>query len=130
MTLEDLFHRELSPSLVLDVPGDHVGAKNGVSARRLVRIILGIDSPMAERCLRHVIVALREAGHPIAGTPATGYFLAETDAELEATCEFLYSRAMTTLTQVAALKRVALPDLRGQLRLPVTHQEHSHVRND
>ena len=118
--LEDLFDRELSPSLVLDVLGDHAGAENGISARNLVLTILGIESPMAERRLRHLIVALREAGHPVAGTPSTGYFLARTEAELNETCEFLYGRAMTSLTQVAALKRVAMPDLRGQLRLPVT----------
>lgn len=121
--LEDLFDRELTPSLVLDVLGDHAGAGNGISARNLVRTILNVESPMAERRLRHTIVALRQAGHPIAGTPSTGYFLACTEDELNATCEFLYGRAMTSLTQVAALKRVALPDLRGQLRLPVTAEK-------
>ena len=49
-----------------------------------------------------------------------GCFLAETPEELNATCEFLYSRAMTSLTQVARMKRKALPDLRGQLGLPET----------
>lgn len=121
--LEDLFDAELTPSLVLDLLGDHAGAENGISAKNIVRTILGIESPMGERRLRHTIVALREAGHPIAGTPSTGYFLARTDTELDATCEFLYGRAMTTLTQVAALKRVALPDLRGQLRMPVTSEK-------
>lgn len=129
MTLEDLFDRELTPSLVLDVLGDHAGAGNGISARNLVRSILNIDSPLAERRLRHTIVALRRAGHAIGGMPATGYFLATSDDELIATCEFLYGRAMTSLTQVAALKRVALPDLRGQLRLPLT-QEQPHERHD
>lgn len=115
--LDDLFKRELTPELVLDALGDHMGADNGISARDLVRKITGISTANGERRLRSVIEQLRLAGHPIAATPAEGYFLAEADAELDATCEFLYARAMTSLSQVAAMKRVALPDLRGQLRL-------------
>lgn len=115
--LDDLFDRELTPSLVLDVLGDHVGADNGISARDLVRKICGISTAAGERRLRSVIEALRCAGHAIGAQPSTGYFLAATDADLDGTCEFLYARAMTSLQQVAAMRRVALPDLRGQLRL-------------
>lgn len=115
--LDDLFDRDLTPTLVLDALGDHVGADNGLAARDLVRKICGVSTAGGERRLRNVIVALRRAGHPIAGTPETGYFTARTEAELDGTCEFLYARAMTTLEQVAAMRRVALPDLRGQLRL-------------
>lgn len=115
--LDDLFDRELTPALVLDVLGDHAGERNGISARDLVRKIAGVSTAAGERRLRTVIVALRGAGHPIGGHPATGYFLARTEGELDGTCEFLYARAMTSLSQIATLKRVALPDLRGQLRL-------------
>ena len=117
MALDSVFDIELTPSLVLDVLGDHVGAGNGISAADLVRKIAGFSTAAGERRLRSVIEQLRLAGHPIAATPSEGYFLAETDADLDATCEFLYSRAMTSLAQVAAMRRVALPDLRGQLRL-------------
>jgi hypothetical protein len=120
--LDDLFDRELTPSLVLDVLGDHVGAANGITARDLVRKICGISTAAGERRLRHAVQALRMAGHRIAGEPKTGYHLAATDAELDDTCAFLYSRAMTSLAQVAALRRVALPDLRGQLRIPLTRE--------
>jgi hypothetical protein len=34
------------------------------------------------------------------------------------TCNFLYDRAMTSLRQIATMRRVSLPDLRGQLHLP------------
>jgi hypothetical protein len=120
--LDDLFDRELTPTLVLDVLGDHLGADNGIAARDLVRKVCGVSTANGERRLRRVIVALRKAGHPIGGNPDTGYFLARTDAELDGTCEFLYARAMTTLAQIAVLKRVALPDLRGQLRLRLGEQ--------
>lgn len=115
--LDDLFDRELTPSLVLDVLGDHVGPDNGISARDLVRKICSIGTPAGERKLRSVIVALRNAGHPIGGRPETGYFLAATESQLNDTLEFLFGRAMTSMQQVAAMRGVALPDLRGQLRL-------------
>jgi hypothetical protein len=69
--------------------------------------------------VRKAIEELRREGHRICATPETGYFMAANDDELDRTCGFLYARAMTSLTQVAAMKRVALPDLRGQLRLPL-----------
>ncbi len=115
--LDDLFDRELTPSLVLDVLCDHIGADNGISARDLVRKVCGISTAAGERRLRNVIEALRTAGHQIGAQPSTGYFVAVSDGELDATCEFLYGRAMTSLRQIAAMKRVAMPDLRGQLRL-------------
>jgi len=115
--LDDLFARELTPSLVLDVLGDHVGPDNGISARDLVAKVCHVTTAAGERQLRKVIEQLRLAGHAVAAHPSTGYFLAKTDADLDGTCEFLYARAMTSLAQVAALRRVALPDLRGQLRL-------------
>lgn len=115
--LDDLFHRDLTPALVLDVLGDHIGADNGITARDLVRKVCGVSTAAGERRLRSVIEQLRLAGHGIGAHPSTGYFLAATDSDLDGTCEFLYARAMTTLQQIAAMRRVALPDLRGQLRL-------------
>lgn len=120
--LDDLFDRQLTPSLVLDALGDHEGAGNGISARDLVQKICGLSTANGERQLRHVIEALRAEGHRVGARPSTGYFLAATDDELDETCEFLFSRAMTSLRQVAAMKRVALPDLRGQLRLPLNQE--------
>lgn len=97
----------------------HVGAENGIHAKDLARGLAGPDAgPGDERQLRQVIEQLRREGYAICGTPKTGYHMAENDAELNRTCEYLYSRAMCTLTQVAAMKRVSLPDLRGQLKLP------------
>lgn len=109
----------LTPALVFDVLCDCVGATSGMSAAQLVYHILGYHSGAAERQLRTVVEALRDAGHPICAHPSTGYFVAASSAELDRTCLFLYSRAMTSLKQVAAMKRVALPDLRGQLNLPL-----------
>lgn len=104
---------------VLHALRDHIGQDNGISAHSLVLKISGLYArPADERCLRRVIEELRRDGHHICGHPSTGYFVAETDAELERTVQFLHDRAMTSLTQAAAMRRVSLPDLRGQLRLP------------
>lgn len=116
--LQMLYDRDLTPALVLDVLGDHLGAGSGITARDLVTKICGFATGAGERHLRHVIEALRRQGHRICAHPSHGYFLAETDAELDESCEFLFGRAMTSLQQISAMKRVALPDLRGQLRLP------------
>ena len=80
--------------------------------------IRGKSNAAAERSLRDAVVRLRLDGHHICAHPRDGYYLAETDRELDATCIFLYERAMTSLSQISAMKRVSLPDLRGQLRLP------------
>lgn len=96
----------------------HIGSENGASARALVGEIRGTTTAGDERALRHQIEELRREGHHICGHPSTGYFIARDEAELVRTCGYLYARAMTSLQQIAAMRRVSLPDLRGQLRLP------------
>lgn len=108
----------LSPDTVLFALAMHRGAANGVHARELVRGICGETSSALERQLRDVIVVLRSRGEHLCGTPESGYYMADSEAELLTTTRFLYDRAMTSLSQVAAMRRVSLPDLRGQLRLP------------
>ena len=98
----------------------HVGEASGIHAEDLARVITGDGGPAAQRRLRAAIEELRREGFQICGRPETGYFLADTEAELNRTCNFLYDRAMTGLAQVAAMKRVALPELRGQLQLPAS----------
>ena len=97
----------------------HIGKQRGIKGKDLVIKIMGIKArPANERHLRDLIQQLREEGHHICGTPITGYYIGQTEDELNETCLFLYHRSMTTLKQIAAMKRTALPDLRGQLRLP------------
>lgn len=102
---------------VLAALSRHIGRGRGATAAQLVREITGGHSAGAERRLRSVVVELRRAGHHVCAHPSDGYHLAETDAELDATLEYLYDRAMCSLEQIAAMRRVSLPDLRGQLRL-------------
>ncbi len=109
---------ELDKSNLLSALCRHIGRAQGVTAARLVTEICGTDGAEHRRRLRYLVQDLREEGHHICAHPKHGYFIAETDEELQETCIFLYNRAMCSLTQVAAMKRVSLPDLRGQLRLP------------
>ncbi len=111
----------LTSANVLAALSRHIGAANGVTAARLAAEAGGLDSIQshyAERQLREIVVQLRLDGHHVCATPEDGYFLAATAEELDRTCLFLHDRAMTTLKQIAAMKRISLPDLRGQLHLP------------
>lgn len=109
----------ITPAQVLTELSHHIGQVHGVHVRELVQRITGqvFTSGPQERKVRQIIVDLRMEGHHICAHPALGYFMAETADELEQTIEFLYDRAMTSLAQIARLKKIALPDLRGQLHL-------------
>jgi len=109
---------QLTDWLFLMVMQRHIGVALAATAKALVAEIKATGaSDCSERDLRHMVVALRKEGHHICAHPKCGYFLAATPEELDETCEFLYRRALCSLQQVSTMKRVSLPDLRGQLRL-------------
>lgn len=110
---------QITASAVLAVLQHHIGRDNGIHVRDLVQRITGqpaTDAP--ERRVREIITELRMDGQHVCGYPSAGYYMAATPEELEATCEFLFGRAMTGLQQISRMKNVSLPDLRGQLHLP------------
>lgn len=97
----------------------HIGQASGVRARDLVAEICDSDTSQAlERQLRAVIEELRLEGRPICGHPATGYFIAQNQEELQRTADFLRDRATKSFVQAARMLGISLPDLVGQLRLP------------
>jgi hypothetical protein len=98
---------------------NHIGKAYGVTAEQLATECLGCKpTPLDLRSLRSAVQELRNEGVLICASPGTGYFIAEYDKEVDETCEFLYDRAMSSLKQISRMKKIALPDLRGQLRLP------------
>ena len=115
---------QITPHTVLAALASCIGPANGLTVRQLASKLVG-GHPTAgdERLLRHVIVKLRRDGHPICATPDEGYHHAANADDLQRTCIHLTQRAVTGLAQVAAMQRVALPDLYGQLGLPVPKQE-------
>jgi hypothetical protein len=90
----------------------HQGAANGIGADALA-FRLGVPP----RTLRSLISQAREDGIAICGKPSTGYFMPCTPQELQETCAFLEHRALHSLRQLSRMKRVALPQLLGQLLL-------------
>jgi len=72
------------------------------------------------RELRHTVAKLRRLGWPICSTSSRrrpGYYLARHGEELERFCRRLEARGLKSLAQAAALRRLGLPELLGQLAL-------------
>lgn len=110
--------KQITPESVLQALRNHKGKANGIHVKALaMAIVCGPITSYDERQVRMAVSTLREQGYPICANPNSGYFYATTTAEIEATCEFLYVRAMHSLTQVAQLKKKAIPNIRGQLGL-------------
>lgn len=105
--------------LLLAVLSGHVGSAHGLNARQLVDEVnqTAGEDLINERQLRHLVVDLRMRGHHVCAVPDHGYYIAATEDELSATCHFLFQRGITGLQQVAAMRKVSLPDLAGQLRI-------------
>lgn len=107
----------LNPIIVLEALERRRGATCGITASKLA-MLLGCN----ERTLREAITALRMEGQPICGHPNSGYFMAGSAADISSTCAFLRSRAMTSLKQEARLRKIALPDLLGQMRIELEQE--------
>lgn len=92
----------------------HIGAERGVHVAELARRVR-----LNPRDVRRLVSQLREDGIAVCGHPSTGYFIAADQEELDRYClQFLRSRAMHSLRLEARLRRIPLPDLIGQLKLP------------
>lgn len=110
----------ITPETVLAALNRRVGKANGATAYQLVIELADTTSAADERRLRDCVVYLRTQGHPVCALPEAGYFIAANEDELNESCQHLLGRAMTSLQQISAQKRVAMPELAGQLGLPVT----------
>lgn len=103
----------ITPSQLLTVLARHTGKGNGISVKQLAEV-----TGAKERHVRTLIEALRNEGCAICATPKDGYYIANTPEELDQTITFLHKRAMSSLVQIAKLKRISMPDLLGQLHVP------------
>jgi hypothetical protein len=105
---------------VLAALARHIGKENGVHVHELVYEVTGEigRNPARERLVREIVSALREEGSHICAHPSKGYFMAANDAELDRYyIAFLRARALHSLTLISRAKKIALPELLGQLRL-------------
>ena len=111
---------QITAAQVLTELSHHIGQANGIHVRDLATRITGqaVSCGVLERRIRTVVTELRMDGAHICGHPASGYYMAESAAELEETCQFLRSRAMSSLVLESRMRRIGLPELLGQLNLP------------
>lgn len=91
---------------------DHIGRNNSISGHALASII-----GCKPRTIRSLVLKLRQNAIAVCGQPETGYFIAETPEDVEATCKLLESHALHQLTVAARMRRTTLPELLGQLKL-------------
>lgn len=103
----------LRVQLVHVLSRDHSGHARGVNAE-----VLATKLSISSRMLRKLISDARTEGVAVVGTPESGYFIAQTPDELEQCCRFLRSRAMHSLAIEARLRKCALAELLGQLKVP------------
>lgn len=105
-------------TLLLTFLAKHQGKANGITAKDLVAEINASGrAKTAPRLLRRAIEKLRSEGHHVCAHPSTGYYLAVTQKEIDETITYLHGRAMCSLHQIAAMKRVSVGELLGQMRL-------------
>jgi hypothetical protein len=103
---------------VLDALRAHIGKRAGITARDLVdEVNAAHPDRISERDLRVIVTELRLEGQHICAHPSHGYYIAETPDELDETIAFLRNRALSGLRQIAAMNRISMPDLCGQLHL-------------
>jgi len=69
------------------------------------------------RTLRKLAKQLRYAGEPICSHASDGYWWAETTEDLKLAIGFLKGRALNSLKQVGQLKKIAFPNVAGQMSL-------------
>lgn len=98
---------------LLQLLAGHIGRGNGAGVAQLAAAL-----GMSERDVRKLVVALRQNGVAVCGTPKTGYYIAATADELAETIEFLKHRALHSLVLASRMSKVPLPDLLGQLHVP------------
>lgn len=102
----------MNTSPLLTLLSRHIGAQNGLTAARISSTL-----NITMRRVRSLVSELREEGTAVCGHPRAGYYIAATPEELEETCLFLRNRALHSLMLESRLRKMALEDLVGQLRL-------------
>lgn len=97
----------------LQVLSWHTGQAYGITARELAD-----KCGITEREVRRLVSELRDEGIAICAHPTTGYFIANTPAELDMACKYLRRRALHSLTLESRMRRISMADLLGQLKVP------------
>jgi hypothetical protein len=104
---------------ILAILEQRQGRENAISRASLVEAI-NIDQPLfpvGERLIRKTIKHLQSQHGERIGSCSWGYFMTQTAEELEAVCRYYDNYALSSLHVSARLRRIALPELLGQMKL-------------
>ncbi|MEM1153647.1 MAG: hypothetical protein AAGI44_05870 [Pseudomonadota bacterium] len=96
----------------------HPGVQRAIKAPELAaKILKTVPTDGDTRTVRKLVKELRLKGEPICSHSSSGYWWAANPEELQAACEFLRGKALSSLKQYSYLRRFVLPKLTGQLSL-------------
>ena len=102
---------------------EHIGKSRIVGMRELYEKVFGKSYNRLindTRMLRKLVEILRREGVPVCSSTkkgAGGYYLASAGSELEQYCRNLHNRALRVLVMEAKLRKIALPELLGEMQL-------------
>ncbi|TCS38494.1 hypothetical protein EDC30_102233 [Paucimonas lemoignei] len=91
---------------------NHIGLANAISGDALAK-----QMGCGARTIRALVLKLRENAVAVCGRPETGYYIANTAEEVDATCKLLETHGLHQLAVAARLRKTTLPELLGQLHL-------------
>lgn len=86
---------------------------------------LAARTGLSERVARRIVkVLIEQYGCPILSSPhpPAGYYVPETLLEVHDTLVSLKGRALSILTRMARLRKIALPELVGQLQMELSRE--------
>lgn len=119
---------EQRKGLLKDEMMDHIGRQNAIGMAELYEIICGREWTNRindTREIRKLITALRNEGRPICSISnrnGGGYYLAAAGSELEEYLKNNERRALRILARNSKIKKVALPEYLGQVRLALEEE--------
>jgi hypothetical protein len=126
---QDIMSFDEAAGRLLQVLAMHVGREHAIDMGELYTRVFGkaINHKINEsRDLRRLVTALRRKGIPIGSTSKRdggGYYLVRASSELDEYCSALRQRALRALVMEARLRKIALPELLGQMQMNLSGEE-------
>ena len=130
MEEKDRMSNEKATSRLLMVLATHVGEENAIDMGELYSRVFKCDYNHKinnTRRLRTIITALRHKAIPIGSRAATtggGYYLVRAGSELDSYCRRIHRAALNKLEIEAKLRKLAMPELLGQMRIALEGESH------
>jgi len=108
---------------LMEILSRHVGQEKAIDMGELYERVY--KEPYSHkinhtRALRSLVTKLRHKGVPIGSVSkrnAGGYYLARAGSELDAYCSRLRRRALNALLMESHLRKMAMPELLGQMQM-------------